>query len=147
MCNWCNKCLYKGSTTYLKLSFRILGVRNTHDFVIRKLWKTLQVWHHSGLCVTEKAIQVKRFKAASYIKVPEGEDGDNHRRGGPAFAVGAVEDEGRVGVLGQGALHGLQELIKVLKTKITHPRQYCLFSFYPSSKRSIRNRSGNRHLN
>lgn len=52
-----------------------------------------------------------------YVEVPEGEDGDNHGRCGPAFAVGAVEDEGRARVLGQGALHGLQELIKILQPR------------------------------
>lgn len=36
----------------------------------------------------------RKLKAASYIKVPEGEDSDNHGRCGPAFAVRAVEDEG-----------------------------------------------------
>lgn len=59
----------------------------------------------------------RELEAASYIKVPEGEDGDNHCRRGPAFAIGAVEDESRVRVLGQGALHGLQELIKILKPR------------------------------
>lgn len=69
-----------------------------------------------------------KLKAASYIKMPEGEDGDNHCRRGSAFAVGAVEDEGRVRVLGQGTLHGLQELIKILSQDHTSKSmQFFLF--------------------
>lgn len=51
----------------------------------------------------------------SYIKVPESQNSDNHGRRGPAFSVRAVENEGWVRVLGQAALHGLQQLIKLLR--------------------------------
>lgn len=72
----------------------------------------------------------RKLKAASYIKVPEGEDSDNHGRCGPAFAVRAVEDEGWVSVLSQGVLHGLQELIKILKPRW---QVNALFSLHPCS--------------
>lgn len=75
-------------------------------------------------------------RLAPYVKVPEGEDGDHHGRGGPAFAVGAVEDEGRVGVLGQGALHGLQELIKVLEPR-SQPHQVNAGFFFPLPSSSL----------
>lgn len=50
----------------------------------------------------------------THIEVPEGEDSDDHGRGGPAPATGAVEHEGCPRVLSQGALHGLQQPVKVL---------------------------------
>lgn len=103
---------------------------------------------HQAFCYSKafSSILGWKLKRASYIKVPEGEDGDNRGRRGPAFAVGAVEDEGRVRVLGQGALYGLQELIKILKPR-SHVQVNAVFSIYTSSKWSIRNRSGKRQLN
>ena len=58
-------------------------------------------------------------KEASYIKMPEGQNRDDHGGGGPAFSVGAVKNEGRAGVISQGALHGIQQLIEILRTR-TH---------------------------
>ena len=36
----------------------------------------------------------RTFQAVSYIKVPESKNSDDHAGRGPAFAVGAVENEG-----------------------------------------------------
>lgn len=88
----------------------------------------------------------RTLKALSYVEVPEGEDSDNHGRCGPAFAVGAVEDEGRARVLGQGALHGLQELIKILQ-----PRSHVIAPFpllpFIFCCMGLENRSKKRTLN
>lgn len=59
----------------------------------------------------------RTFQAVSYIKVPESKNSDDHAGRGPAFAVGAVENEGWVGVLSQGTLHGVQQFIQILRTK------------------------------
>lgn len=50
----------------------------------------------------------------THSAVPERQHGDDHGRGGPAPAAGAVEDEGCPRVLGQGGLHRLQQPVKVL---------------------------------
>lgn len=67
----------------------------------------------------------------SYIEVPEGENGQNHCGGGPAFAVRAAENEGRVRVLGQGALHGFQQLIKLLRARLNTHNHTHSFSMQP----------------
>lgn len=36
----------------------------------------------------------RKFREKSHIKVPESQNSDNHGCGGPAFAVGAVKNEG-----------------------------------------------------
>lgn len=114
--------------TYLKFSFCVLCVRNTHNLIICKLRKTLQVlrqlvWMMKTLQpslldnITEGRTTCRKLKEVSYIKVPERQNSDNHGSRGPAFAVRAVEHEGRVRVLSQGTLHGLQQLIKLLRTR------------------------------
>lgn len=52
MCICYNKLLYDGSTKYLKFPFRILCIRDAHNFVICKLRKTLQVIRtsHKAFC-------------------------------------------------------------------------------------------------
>lgn len=62
------------------------------------------------------------LKKASYIKVPESQNRDDHGGRGPSFAVGAVENKSAVRVLSQGTLHGLQQLIKILRAR-THKVQ------------------------
>lgn len=39
-------------------------------------------------------IQYRALQAVSYVKVPESKNSDHHAGRGPAFAVGAVENEG-----------------------------------------------------
>lgn len=124
--------------TYLKFSFCVLGVRNAHNLIISKLWKTLEEedtgfwcyfgwWKHRRYswsflgkwCKNTKGPQwTCRERREAYIKVPESQNGDNHGGRGPASAVRAVKNEGWVRVLSQGTLHGLQQLIKVLRTRV-----------------------------
>lgn len=120
--------------TYLKFSFCVLGVRDTYNLIICKLWKTLEVedtsvyfgeWKHRSHTESFLGRSEKKYKGteeavncrASHIKVPESQNSDDHGCRSPAFAVGAVKNEGWVWVLCQGTLHGLQQLIKILSTQ------------------------------
>lgn len=57
MCNCYIKLLYGGSTTYLKLPFRIFCIRDAHDFVIGKLRKTLQVFYITSGFLLQEGVQ------------------------------------------------------------------------------------------
>ena len=56
-----------------------------------------------------------KVEEASYVEVPEGQDRRDHGGRRPAFAVGAVENEGWARVFGQRTLRGLQQLIELLR--------------------------------
>ena len=75
------------------------------------------VYDLKGLAVCNKLQSTKLTLAPnrSYIEVPKCKHGSDHGGGGAALPIGAVEQEGGMGVLRQSALHSLEELVKVLR--------------------------------
>lgn len=81
--------------TYLKFSFCVLGIGNTYNLVINELWETLQGGRFTLQRGHIRSVVGKKASALlSYVKVPERENRDDHGGRAPAFAVGAVENEG-----------------------------------------------------